>query len=179
MRFRWPKKHPAERTAALLFAAMAALTLVADAAPRLKDVQAIFTIVAAFVGPFLLIYAATQGKQGATFSLVLTLFFAMGIVLASYADIYFRSHLVFDTAVEAKPTAIVSWSDSLYFSIVSWTTLGFGDLQPRGWMRLVAASEALIGNIFLGTFIALLFAVVTRRKRPNQAMQRTAGRSAF
>ena len=141
---------------------MALLTLASDAYPAIKDLQAAFTIFAAFVGPFLLIYAAVRSANGATIGLAITLVSAMGIVIMSYADIYVRSGLVVDTSAIPQPVPITSRWDAAYFSIVTWTTLGYGDLQPRGRCRLVAASEALIGNIFLGTFIAFLFSAITR-----------------
>ena len=46
-----------------------------------------------------------------------------------------------------------SWSDALYFSIVTFTTLGYGDLSPRDEYRLVAALQALYGYVFLGLFV--------------------------
>lgn len=45
---------------------------------------------------------------------------------------------------------------SLYFSIVTWTTLGYGDIRPSLDARLVAASEALLGYIWMGLFIGTL-----------------------
>ena len=45
---------------------------------------------------------------------------------------------------------------SLYFSVVTFTTLGYGDLVPHGAMRLVAASEALLGILLSGLFIFCL-----------------------
>ena len=44
---------------------------------------------------------------------------------------------------------------SLYFSLVTWTTLGYGDLQPTPQVRMVAASEALCGYIFMAYAIGL------------------------
>jgi hypothetical protein len=40
---------------------------------------------------------------------------------------------------------IKCFAESLYFSIITFTTVGYGDLAPLGWGRLVAASEALAG----------------------------------
>lgn len=45
---------------------------------------------------------------------------------------------------------------SLYFSIVTFTTLGYGDIAPHGYMRLIAASEALVGLLLSGLFIFCL-----------------------
>lgn len=48
-----------------------------------------------------------------------------------------------------------SYADALYFSIVTWTTLGYGDLLPIAEMRLLAAAEALLGYVYFGIFVAL------------------------
>ena len=41
----------------------------------------------------------------------------------------------------------------LYFSIVTFTTLGYGDLKPLGAIRMVAASEAIIGALLIAYFV--------------------------
>ena len=46
--------------------------------------------------------------------------------------------------------------NSLYFSVVTWTTLGYGDIQPDGWARGVAALEALFGYVYTPLFIGLV-----------------------
>jgi hypothetical protein len=50
----------------------------------------------------------------------------------------------------------------LYFSIVTWTTLGYGDVRPSLDARMFAAVEALTGYIAMATLIAL-FAIFVRR----------------
>ena len=57
------------------------------------------------------------------------------------------------------------WYDGFYywyFSIVTFTTLGYGDLSPNGGMRIVAASEALIGAIMIAYFVVALARKVMR-----------------
>lgn len=49
--------------------------------------------------------------------------------------------------------------ECLYFSVVTFTTLGYGDIAPVGYGRLVAALEA-----FLGTFIFALYVVIFVKK---------------
>ncbi|MFC1626151.1 potassium channel family protein [Pseudomonadota bacterium] len=44
---------------------------------------------------------------------------------------------------------------SFYFSIVTWTTLGYGDLHPIEGLRMVAALEALMGYIYMSTLIGV------------------------
>ena len=54
----------------------------------------------------------------------------------------------------------------LYFSFVVITTLGFGDLTPRTDMgRVIVSLEALLGQIFLVTVVAVLVANLGRAAR--------------
>jgi hypothetical protein len=51
---------------------------------------------------------------------------------------------------------------SLYFSAVTYTTTGYGDLVlPKEW-RLVGAIEALCGILMCGWSTGFFFAVVSR-----------------
>ena len=53
---------------------------------------------------------------------------------------------------------------SLYFSVVTLTTVGYGDFVPSGnYSRLVAAWEALNGYVMM----ALLIAALISAFRPN------------
>lgn len=45
---------------------------------------------------------------------------------------------------------------SLYFSIVTFTTLGYGDYRPRGACKILADATALIGAFMLALFILVL-----------------------
>ena len=47
----------------------------------------------------------------------------------------------------------------LYFSVITFTTIGYGDYAPRGWLRVVAAVEG-----FLGLFLMAVFTVSFARK---------------
>ena len=50
-----------------------------------------------------------------------------------------------------------NWADYLYFSFVTLTTLGYGDIQPVGrFAQSVSITEAIIGPLFIAIFIAAL-----------------------
>jgi Ion channel len=56
--------------------------------------------------------------------------------------------------VQATATTPV---DFLYFSFVTLTTLGYGDLTPAGDVgRMLAVTEALLGQLYLVTVVALV-----------------------
>ena len=53
----------------------------------------------------------------------------------------------------------ISFGEALYMSVITFTTVGFGDYVPLGWVRILAAQEALAG-----IFLSPLFRVgLTRR----------------
>jgi hypothetical protein len=58
-------------------------------------------------------------------------------------------------------------SSGLYFSAVTYTTTGYGDLVlPPQW-RLVGAIEALTGILMCGLSTGFFFAVVSRMWRAD------------
>ncbi len=42
------------------------------------------------------------------------------------------------------------WVDYFYFSAANYTTLGMGDIFPKGHLRFVAAIESLTGLVLIG-----------------------------
>jgi hypothetical protein len=58
--------------------------------------------------------------------------------------------------VDACGPVPVHLSEAVYFSVVTWTTVGYGDLAPCGRTRLVANMEALIGYLVMALLIAAL-----------------------
>jgi hypothetical protein len=63
-----------------------------------------------------------------------------------------------------QPSATIA--DYLYFSFVTLTTVGYGDLSARGGLgRATAVLDALLGQIYLVTVIALLVSQLGRRGR--------------
>lgn len=51
---------------------------------------------------------------------------------------------------------------AVYFSTVTFTTLGYGDIVIEGHWRMLSACQAMIGVLVFGWSTALLFAVVRR-----------------
>lgn len=65
----------------------------------------------------------------------------------------------------------ITWPDYIYFSTVTFTTLGYGDFSPKQDARLVAAAEAFLGNMHLGILVAAAFLAVSvnnRHERPAE-----------
>ncbi|ESP87450.1 pentapeptide repeat-containing protein [Candidatus Halobonum tyrrellensis] len=50
----------------------------------------------------------------------------------------------------------------LYFSVVTFTTLGFGDIKPVGaWARFLATTEAVLGSVLIALLVFVLSRTVT------------------
>ncbi len=58
-----------------------------------------------------------------------------------------------DEAAVAEPATL---GESLYFSLVTFTTLGYGDFKPKPDYRLLAGAEAALGAGLMATFIVCL-----------------------
>ena len=53
-------------------------------------------------------------------------------------------------------------TNTTYFSVVTFTTLGYGDLAPMGWARFFAAIEAFLGSFTLALFVVVFVKKMTR-----------------
>ncbi len=60
------------------------------------------------------------------------------------------------------PAARSEWLDYVYYSFMTFTTVGYGDLIPRGPIRFIAATEALTGFVLLGWSASFTFLEMQR-----------------
>ena len=66
--------------------------------------------------------------------------------------------------------ALGDLQSALYFSAVTYTTTGYGDIVlPKEW-RLFGGVEALTGILMCGWSTGFFFAIVTRLYRPRDKM---------
>lgn len=52
--------------------------------------------------------------------------------------------------------------DCLYYSVVTFTTLGYGDITPHGYARPIAAFEAFAGSFTMALFVVVFVKKMTR-----------------
>ena len=57
---------------------------------------------------------------------------------------------------------IASLNDYLYFSAVTYTSLGYGDVVPVAMMRPIAAAEALVGLVMIGWTASITYLEMRR-----------------
>jgi len=86
---------------------------------------------------------------------------AMGATILAFAGAYFGmahlgpGYIVFTYETTAKPNL----ADSLYFSIVTISSLGYGDIRPVGWARMLVSLEVIVGLAFFGLLVAKISSV--------------------
>ncbi|NQX93573.1 MAG: two pore domain potassium channel family protein [Erythrobacter sp.] len=68
--------------------------------------------------------------------------------IALYAGAYWLMEFRFEVgAIEGPDSGAIN--DAIYFSVVCYTTLGFGDIYPSGELRLLSGIEALNGLVMV------------------------------
>ena len=136
-----------------------------DGMPR--DVV-IVAVGAVFVGTFawLLIRQVRdilRGTDKVWSTLVLTVM-NLGLLVLAFAWMYQMIGIIDNTGGEA--TIRNEFWISVYYSIVTFTTLGYGDFYPQGTGRVLAAMEALTGYLILGVLASTAATVLSPRKEP-------------
>jgi len=57
---------------------------------------------------------------------------------------------------------LIEFLNALYFSVVTFTTLGYGDISPVGVARIIAAIEAFLGSFTMALFVVVFVKKMTR-----------------
>ena len=79
------------------------------------------------------------------------------------AAIYGVIYRIFPSILDYKDSAN-SWFTPYYFSIVTYTTLGFGDVRPATLMgEIIVSSEVILGYTTLGLLLSVLAQSIARR----------------
>ena len=82
-------------------------------------------------------------------AVILAAFFAHAVEVWLYAIVYYL--LADDVGIgHFGGTFNNQFSDFLYFSTATYTSLGYGDIYPTGDLRLVAGIETIVGLMMIG-----------------------------
>lgn len=117
----------------------------------------VFGLAGVIAGLMTLLITSVLGMRGMLLALAAH---AFGII-QMYAAIYHAFGLM-----RGDDWHAIDSVTAVYFSIVTFTTLGYGDYTPALDIQLLAASEALAGLIIFGLFIGVaanaLHAILTK-----------------
>ncbi|KXF82180.1 ion channel [Enterovibrio coralii] len=95
------------------------------------------------------------------------IFFSLALILLCaiiyfYMGIQYAGEYVGYAASQSLESNFWAFSDCLYYSVVTFTTLGYGDFIPIGMSRLVAATEAFTGSFTIALFVVVFVKKMTR-----------------
>lgn len=107
-------------------------------------------------------YSATFFNSNAPGEKIYFFVVIMLFVIAYFALIY-RATGIIDTSSNEIITP--DWLNAIYFSAVTWTTLGFGDFRPIDQAKPWVIVEALMGYVFLGLLVGKILFVLQRKSK--------------
>ncbi len=93
------------------------------------------------------------------FSITAILLFA---VLYAMLGVRFEGEIISMSMREGFVFNLQRFLECLYFSVVTFTTLGYGDVTPVGITRVVAATEAFTGAFTLAIFVVMVVKKTSR-----------------
>jgi hypothetical protein len=158
--------------AGLIVVAFAVATIAGDG----DTGEGLFSAIAAaaqFTAVGLILYRISHHRT-VSFQTVMGGIAAYALLGFAHGSLYEAIDLLGDADFFAEP---VLHGDYLYFSLVTLTTLGYGDLVPATELgKRIVTVEALVGQVFLVTLVARLVALLGQPLPLQQ--QRSEGREA-
>jgi hypothetical protein len=96
----------------------------------------------------------------------------LAILILTFAWIHHQIGLMDMSGPAPRPTSDLG--DAVYFSIVTMTTLGYGDFIPLGPGRPVAALQGLVGYLILGILVSTGYQLIAPHTSPGEGDDRSA-----
>lgn len=113
---------------------------------------AVLVLVAAY-------YSVTFFKSNNLLEKLFYYLLTLPLIIGYFAMVY-KAFGIIDTSTNeiVKP----DWLNSFYFSVVTWTTLGYGDYKPIEDLKIWVIIEALMGYIFMGLLVGKVLFISAR-----------------
>ena len=90
--------------------------------------------------------------------------FLYAIILSALFGIIFFFDMHLNWGLMDYSGSAQSWITPFYYSIVTYTTLGFGDITPKNWLgEIIVVVEVILGYTTLGLILAILANRVARQ----------------
>jgi Ion channel len=129
--------------------------------PEARATAPVGYLVFTFVAPFVVVRRlARQGQV--TVKTLTGAVTAYLLIALSFNYVFLTVDSFASTPFFGNPEPTTSF---MYFSLVTITTLGYGDLVPAApWGHLTASAEAVVGQVFLVTVVALVVGLLAQRR---------------
>jgi Ion channel len=88
--------------------------------------------------------------------------FAMFAVMALTSIVFFYARMYRDYGLKDGDSVVHDATTSLYFSLITWTTVGYGDVVPTPAIRLFAASEGVVSYIGMAALIVVIARLISK-----------------
>ncbi len=85
------------------------------------------------------------------------------ILLLEFTDIYKLLGII-----DPYGHTVHDGASCLYFSVITWTTVGYGDFHPTPSARGFVACEAMLGYLLMGLLVALFTNAVLESRAPSR-----------
>lgn len=87
---------------------------------------------------------------------VWNVFLAPSFLMCAYVALY----TIMEVSLGECVSGFVDLADILYFSLVTITTVGYGDFKPIGVCKYIAASQAYLGYIMFSVMSAAIYSEI-------------------
>lgn len=87
---------------------------------------------------------------------------SLTLAICTFSSIYMKYGIIDNNAPDITNQAnmeqslVKDFNTCLYFSIVTFTTLGYGDFRPPFFLRHIAAYEAMFGYLYMASIAAVI-----------------------
>ena len=113
-----------------------------------KEIPSIFVII---ITVQMLAFMKIEIKKNNQLKAFCIFVFSMLCMIAAFGEIYTKVGFY-----DANKNISHDLVGGIYLSIVTWTTLGYGDFSPTESTRILAGIESLVGYLYLGIFVAFI-----------------------
>ncbi|MDG2392089.1 MAG: potassium channel family protein, partial [Thalassotalea sp.] len=93
------------------------------------------------------------------FSIILILICSL---LYLFTGIQFEGNVYSYSSSQSFGDNLMLFLHCIYYSVVTFTTLGYGDITPVGISRAIAATEAFTGSFTIALFVVVFVKKMTR-----------------
>ncbi|PRY26471.1 ion channel [Aliiruegeria haliotis] len=132
----------------------------------LSGVSATFSLVM-LLGSLVVTFLNLMRRKEADLDALIAAIFGYLLIGMTWASLFVQVERMSPGAI-SYPEGEPLWSSMVYFSLVTLTSLGYGDILPvSGIARVLAALEAVIGVLYLAVMVGSIVGSFERKPRKD------------
>ena len=126
-----------------------------------SDVSQVFVfivIILDFGIIFTLIVKISKAKKVSKFTFIIYAFSTIFMIFA-FTSQYMQTGVIIEDQIRVN-----DFSNCFYFSVITWTALGYGHIFPSHSARIWVMLEVFLGYIHMGILVGLILELATKNK---------------